>query len=175
MPRKNLIRSFRNLLGFNTNTKSLKGRRPAALLMAGIIAVTAAVAFSISVESRNGGWLRKVLQAESKSSTSQVQQNSDGSMNTAAAPSAVNNPYFTLSPASPLAPIVTATKTDALQTDVDMDGKADPGDTLRYTVVIGATGEDATGVQFSDTVDPNTAFVPGSIQTTPLARNDSYA
>lgn len=176
MPRKNLIRSFRNLLGFNTNTKSLKGRRPAALLMAGIIAVTAAVAFSISVESRNGGWLRKVLQAESKSSTSPVQKPSDGSKNTAAAPiSAVNNPYFTLSPASPLAPIVTATKTDALQTDVDMDGKADPGDTLRYTVVIGATGEDATGVQFSDTVDPNTAFVPGSIQTTPLARPDSYA
>jgi uncharacterized repeat protein (TIGR01451 family) len=74
-----------------------------------------------------------------------------------------------------VATVVTATKIDALLTDVDMDGKADPGDTLKYTVVIGATGDDATGVTFSDTVDPNTAFVPGTIQTTPLARNDSYA
>ena len=42
-------------------------------------------------------------------------------------------------------------------------------------MVIGATGEDATGVTFNDTVDPNTAFVPGTVMTTPLARNDSYA
>ncbi|HVF22062.1 MAG TPA: cadherin-like domain-containing protein, partial [Pyrinomonadaceae bacterium] len=74
-----------------------------------------------------------------------------------------------------VATLVTATKTDALFTDVDGDTKADPGDTLKYTVVIGATGEDATGVTFSDTVDPNTALVPGTIQTTPLARNDTYA
>ena len=72
-------------------------------------------------------------------------------------------------------PTVTATKTDFLQVDNDLDLKADPGDTLRYTVVIGATGEDATGVSFSDTVDPNTTFVPGSLQTTPLARNDSFS
>jgi Ca2+-binding RTX toxin-like protein len=80
-----------------------------------------------------------------------------------------------LSPATPLAPTVTATKTDTLLTDVDIDGKADPGDTLKYTVGISAVGEDATGVTFTDTVDPNTAFVAGTLMTTPLARADSFS
>ena len=74
-----------------------------------------------------------------------------------------------------LAPTVTATKTDALFTDVDGDLQADPGDTLKYTVAISAAGEDATGVTFTDTVDPNTAFVAGSLTATPVAVNDSYA
>ena len=74
-----------------------------------------------------------------------------------------------------LAPTVTATKTDALFTDVDGDLQADPGDTLKYTVTINAAGEDATGVTFTDTVDPNTAFVAGSLTATPVAVNDSYA
>lgn len=74
-----------------------------------------------------------------------------------------------------LAPTVSATKTDALFTDVDGDLQADPGDTLKYTVNINAAGEDATGVTFTDTVDPNTAFVPGSLRATPVAVNDSYS
>ncbi|MGH9959898.1 MAG: hypothetical protein ACREBC_22715, partial [Pyrinomonadaceae bacterium] len=77
------------------------------------------------------------------------------------------------SPASFLATII-ATKTDALQIDVDGDNQADPGDTIRYTVGISASVEDATGVTFTDTVDPNTAFVPGSLTATPVAVNDSY-
>ena len=75
---------------------------------------------------------------------------------------------------SPALPSITATKADALLIDNDLDTKADPGDTLRYTVTVGVSGEDATGVVFSDTVDPNTAFVAGSLRTTPLARPDSY-
>lgn len=74
-----------------------------------------------------------------------------------------------------VAPAVTASKTDALFTDVDGDLQADPGDTLKYTVAISATGEDATGVTFSDTVDPNSAFVPGSLTATPVAVDDSYS
>ena len=74
-----------------------------------------------------------------------------------------------------LAPTVSATKTDSLFTDVDGDLQADPGDTLKYTISINATGEDATGVTFTDTVDPNTAFVPGSLRATPVAVNDTYA
>ena len=174
MPRrKNLIRFLQTRLGFNTNTKSIKRRRPIAPLMIAGIALMVAVAFSISVES-SSSWLRRALEPEVKSSAPVAQKSGDVAKNTAAATGAVS-PYFTLSPASPLAPIVTAMKTDALQVDIDMDTKADPGDTLRYTVVIGATGEDATGVMFTDTVDPNTAFVPGSIMTTPLARPDSYS
>ncbi|HYJ85157.1 MAG TPA: Calx-beta domain-containing protein, partial [Pyrinomonadaceae bacterium] len=75
-----------------------------------------------------------------------------------------------------LAPTVTATKTDALvPTGNNGDGKADPGDTINYTVNISASGEDATGVTFTDTVDPNTAFVGGSLRATPVAVNDSYS
>lgn len=77
--------------------------------------------------------------------------------------------------ASLLAPSVSATKTDALFTDVDGDLQADPGDTLKYTVNISASGDDATGVTFTDTVDPNTAFVAGSLRATPVAVDDTYA
>jgi hypothetical protein len=80
-----------------------------------------------------------------------------------------------LSLASPFAPTVSATKSDSLFTDVDGDLQADPGDTLKYTVNISASGQDATGVTFTDTVDPNTAFVPGSLRATPLALDDTYA
>jgi hypothetical protein len=77
--------------------------------------------------------------------------------------------------ASPFAPTVSATKTDSLLIDNDSDLQADPGDTLKYTVNINSSGDDATGVTFTDTVDPNTAFVPGSLRATPVAVDDSYA
>lgn len=77
-------------------------------------------------------------------------------------------------PSSMFAPTVTASKTDALFTDVDGDLQADPGDTLKYTVSINATGDDATGVTFTDTVDPNTTFVGGTLRATPVAVNDTY-
>jgi hypothetical protein len=79
-----------------------------------------------------------------------------------------------LAPAAPLASTVTATKTDSLFTDVDGDLQADPGDTIKYSVNISASGDDATGVTFMDTVDPNTAFVPGSLTATPVAADNSY-
>ncbi len=75
----------------------------------------------------------------------------------------------------PAAPTVSATKTDSLFNDVDNDLQADPGDTIKYTVNINASGSDATGVTFTDTVDPNTAFVPGSLRATPVAVDDTYA
>ena len=66
-----------------------------------------------------------------------------------------------------LAPIVEAQKTDALWDDVNSNGAADPGDTLRYTVVItNQGGVNATGVVFTDTPDANTTLVVGSVTTT---------
>jgi uncharacterized repeat protein (TIGR01451 family) len=67
-------------------------------------------------------------------------------------------------------PSITATKT------VSPASLANPGDTLMYTVVISnaAGGSDATGVVFSDTIDPNTTLVPGSLNSSPLAINDTY-
>ncbi|HKO96858.1 MAG TPA: Ig-like domain-containing protein [Pyrinomonadaceae bacterium] len=76
---------------------------------------------------------------------------------------------------SPLAAVITATKTDALFVDVNNDNIANPGDTIKYTVVITNSGtSDATGVMFSDTPDANTTVVPGSTTTTPIAIDDSY-
>ncbi|HEX7175544.1 MAG TPA: Calx-beta domain-containing protein [Pyrinomonadaceae bacterium] len=75
-----------------------------------------------------------------------------------------------------LAPVVTASKADSFPAggDVDNDGKADQGDTIEYTVTINASGENATGVSFSDTIDGSTTLVPGSVTVTPVAINDSY-
>jgi uncharacterized repeat protein (TIGR01451 family) len=71
---------------------------------------------------------------------------------------------------APSAPSISATKSDALLVDNDGDGVADPGDTLRYTVVIRNDGDvDALGVVLSDTLDANTTLVPGSLTSTPLA------
>lgn len=77
-------------------------------------------------------------------------------------------------PGLAFAPAISATKSDAFP-DPDNDGRAAPGDTITYTVQIDNAGTDANGVVFNDTVDANTTFVPGSVTTTPLARDDSYA
>ncbi len=60
-----------------------------------------------------------------------------------------------------------STKTDALLIDNGTAGQANPGDTLRYTVVIENSGNgDATSVVFSDAPDANTTLVVGSVTTT---------
>ncbi len=64
------------------------------------------------------------------------------------------------------APVLSAAKTDILLIDADGDGQPSPGDTLLYQVAIVNSGNGAaTGVTFSDTPDPNTALVAGSVMT----------
>ncbi|MDP9191004.1 MAG: GEVED domain-containing protein [Acidobacteriota bacterium] len=64
------------------------------------------------------------------------------------------------------APSVAATKTDVLFNDVDGDTLAEPGDTLRYTIIItNSGGGDATAVFFTDTPDGNTSLITGSVTT----------
>lgn len=71
-------------------------------------------------------------------------------------------------------PAITATKVDGFA-DPDGNGKAEPGNTISYSVTISNTGDmPATGVVFNDTVDPNTTLVPGSINVSPNAVNDTY-
>jgi uncharacterized repeat protein (TIGR01451 family) len=74
---------------------------------------------------------------------------------------------------------VAARKTVALQNDVNGDGKANPGDTLRYTVVLGNRDSttqgplpkrlrpraDATGVLYSNATPLHTGLVIGSVTT----------
>ena len=62
--------------------------------------------------------------------------------------------------------VITATQADGLVTDHDGDGLADPGDTLRYTVVARTNGQ-GTGNStiFTSGVDPASRLVPGSVVT----------
>src|SRR5829696_6173235 len=74
---------------------------------------------------------------------------------------------------APLVPDITATKTDSFP-DPDTDGKAAPGETITYDVNITNNGTDATGVNFTDTIDSNTTLIGGSLKVSPLAYADAY-
>jgi hypothetical protein len=90
--------------------------------------------------------------------------------------SSVNEPIPAPAPEPFLVPNITATKTDAIIND-DGDSKLDPGgaEKIEYTVTITNNGTDATNVTFSDTIDAHTTLVGGSVQTQPIAANDSYS
>ena len=65
---------------------------------------------------------------------------------------------------------------DSLQVDVDSDGKADPGDTLGYTLRVENTGDTtASNVALSLPLDANTSLVAGSVKATPMAANDTFS
>ncbi|MFN8348455.1 MAG: Calx-beta domain-containing protein, partial [Spirosomataceae bacterium] len=83
--------------------------------------------------------------------------------------------YLTQGTTALLAPAITATKTAVLVTDNGTAG-ATPTDVIEYTVTVNNTGpDDATGVVFTDTVDPNTTLVPGSVKSAPIAVKDAYS
>lgn len=66
--------------------------------------------------------------------------------------------------------LVSASKTVAIVNDVNGNGQADPGDTLRYTIVVSnpadAGGASATGVVLTNPAPANTALVVPSVTTT---------
>jgi uncharacterized repeat protein (TIGR01451 family) len=67
------------------------------------------------------------------------------------------------------------TQRDRLIIDADNDSKADPGDTIQFTVTITNSGDTAaTGVQFREDLSDALTLVPGSLNSSPLAINDSY-
>lgn len=71
----------------------------------------------------------------------------------------------TVTPLS-LPPVLSATKTDMLETDPDGDGAAGPGSVLRYLVTIANTGRGpATDVRFRDRPDPATTLINGTVQS----------
>jgi uncharacterized repeat protein (TIGR01451 family) len=63
-------------------------------------------------------------------------------------------------------PSLSATMSDALGTDVNHDGKLNPGDSLVYTVRVTNSGDRAAaGLVFAATLDANLTLVPGSVST----------
>jgi uncharacterized repeat protein (TIGR01451 family) len=81
-------------------------------------------------------------------------------------------PLFEPASALPPVPVVTATKTDTFP--VHPSGQAQPGDQITYDVAINNASSDATNTIFTDTIDPNTTLVPGSLKVSPVAAADSY-
>lgn len=75
--------------------------------------------------------------------------------------------------ANMLAPNVTASLVDSIFTDVDGDGRADPGDTLQYTLTVNNATDPATGMKINVPLDPNLTLVPGSVNTSPIAFDDT--
>ncbi|HWS90419.1 MAG TPA: Ig-like domain-containing protein [Pyrinomonadaceae bacterium] len=92
-------------------------------------------------------------------------------------PAATGTALASFNPAfAPATTIVSATKADSWDDSATPDGKAEPGQTLTYDVNVSNTGAaDATGVTFTDTIDPNTTLVPGSLRVSPLAFADAYS
>ncbi len=78
-----------------------------------------------------------------------------------------------MSAAAAAAPLISITKSDSLQVDLDGDGQADAGDTLRYTIVVTNNGTEALSVTVADTLDANLIFVPGSLKISPIAIDDA--
>lgn len=63
-------------------------------------------------------------------------------------------------------PLVEPYKSWELINDADSNGYPSPGDTIKYTVIIENTGnQNASSVVFTDTPDPNSALVSGSVTT----------
>lgn len=85
--------------------------------------------------------------------------------------------YLLTAVQSPQAVTITASKTDSLLVDVDSDTNADPGDTLRYTIVVANSGDtNALNTLFTDvTDDTEVTVVGGSLRATPIGTNDTYS
>ncbi len=71
---------------------------------------------------------------------------------------------------------IVPTQTDEIIVNPNMNGKADPGDHIRYKVTIQNTGgANGNNVQLNIVPDPRTTFTPGSFRSSPLALPDAYA
>jgi len=88
----------------------------------------------------------------------------DGSSSPEKRSTAAKDLFVNPAPAPAVGTTLTTTLIGAITpTANNGDGKADPGDTITYTATITNTGaSDATGVSFTDTVDPSTTLISGS-------------
>jgi uncharacterized repeat protein (TIGR01451 family) len=77
-----------------------------------------------------------------------------------------------------LSPNLSATKTGALDTtaggDVNGNGLVNPGDRLNYSITVSNTGTDASNVIIQDILNSNLILDTNSINSSPIAVNDSF-
>lgn len=84
-------------------------------------------------------------------------------------------------PAAPPVGSVTASLTASLLAanggvDADSDGKADPGDTIAYTLSLAnSSGAGATGLAIANPLDSHTTIVGGTLNSTPVAFDQSVS
>jgi hypothetical protein len=72
-------------------------------------------------------------------------------------------------------PSISATQSASFD-DADGDGKAEPGQTINYSVTITNNGTaDARDVVFSENLDASASLVTGSVQSTPLGLDDAFS
>jgi hypothetical protein len=110
--------------------------------------------------------------AQTRSKSAEQKQQTPAKTN----PATTKQTQPTVAPAAIAATDITATKTDAIVGDSLGDGKAQAGDTIRYTITVrnNSATDTANGVTINDTIDPNTTIVGGSLHAQPVARTDSY-
>ena len=71
---------------------------------------------------------------------------------------------------------IEVTLTDSISHDVNMDGIANPGDSIKYKLEITNTQSNSlTNLAINRTADPNTTLDPSTIMATPVAINDQYS
>ena len=58
--------------------------------------------------------------------------------------------------------------------DSDVDGFADPGETVKYTITLSNNGAEAQSVSLGDLLDPNVTGQTMTLFTTPIAQRDTY-
>jgi CSLREA domain-containing protein len=106
-----------------------------------------------------------------------VNKRTAGETTKAAAKDVFANP----APVFAASPIISASMTDSIEND-DGDNKIDPTngvpattERIAYSTTITNSGTvDATGVQFTDTIDSHTTLINGTLNVSPLAGDDSY-
>jgi len=76
---------------------------------------------------------------------------------------------------SATAPSVAGAKTATLANDLNSNGFVNSGDTLRYSVVVGNGGTNASNVIFTDVLNGNLTLVGGTVNASPVGVNDTYS
>jgi hypothetical protein len=141
-----------------------------------LIAPMAAMAASINQRSEVRGQKSEKNESGSKAAANDVFAKPAAEKATSSLPgpvAAAAPEPFTPPVAGDISATLTATLTPGAGGDVDGDGKADPGDTIAYSATITSSGAGGGGLILSNPLDSHTTLVPGTLNSTPVAFDQS--